>query len=172
MRRAIINFLLLITFFVLQGTLFKAFDFGNISPNLCLILVVSLGLMRGKKTGLLSGFFAGLLFDIFLGSYIGFYALVLMYIGYFSGAFNKVFFPEDVKLPIAMIAISDLLYGIMCYCFMFLLRGQLKFGYYFTHICVPECVYTMVITILVYPLILGLDNILRKLERKQERTFV
>lgn len=172
MKRFIITFVLLITFFVLQGTMFDTLDFGNISPNLCLILVVSLGLMRGKKAGLLSGFFAGLLMDIFMGTVVGFYSLVLMYIGYFAGSFHRVFYPDDVKLPMGMIALSDLVYGFICYCFLFLLKGKLDLPYYFVHICIPECIYTMVVTIIVYPLILSINNLLEKSERKQERKFV
>jgi len=172
MKRLIVNTLLIITFFVFQGTLFNSFSFGNITPNICLVLVVSLGLMRGRETGMLSGFFSGLLFDIFLGSYIGFYALLFMYLGYMAGGFSRIFYPEDVKLPMAIIAASDIIYGFSCYCFMFLLRGKLDLPYYFSHICIPECVYTMVITIIIYPLILGIDNLLSRGERKQERKFV
>ena len=40
MRRFLLYFVLTITFFVLQGTLFKAISFGNIAPNLLLILTV------------------------------------------------------------------------------------------------------------------------------------
>ena len=172
MKRFIITFLLLITSFVLQGTLFKSLSFGGISPNMTLILVVSLGLMRGKKTGMLTGFLAGLLFDVFFGEYIGFYSLLMMYTGFFAGCFSKIFFPEDVKLPMTMIAVSDLIYGFLCYCFLFLLRGKLDVGYYFLHVCVPECVYTLVVTIIFYPLILGINNYLEKGERKQARKFV
>lgn len=159
MKRFVLIIILICTSFVLQGTLFGTISFGNIHPNLLLILSVSLGLMGGKKTGILVGFFSGLLMDIFMGSYIGFYALMLMYAGYISGTFNRVFYPEDIKLPMLMIGISDLVYGFFCYCFLFLLRGKLDLGYYFVHICIPECVYTLVVTIIVYPLILGLYNL-------------
>ncbi len=50
--------------FILQSTVFQAFAIGSIVPNLLLILTVSFGFMRGKKTGLWIGFLwisAGLL---------------------------------------------------------------------------------------------------------------
>ncbi len=172
MKRFFVIFLLVITSFVLQGTLFNALSFGNVSPNLLLILVVSEGLMCGKKTGLFTGFFAGLLSDVFLNPYIGFYALLLMYIGYFSGSLHKIFFKEDVKLPIGLIAGSDLIFGIFCYSFMFLLRGRLDFLYYFLNICLPECIYTVVVTVIFYPIFLTIENLLERGERKQERKFV
>ena len=172
MKRTIISIVIIITSFVLQGTLFKALDFGNVSPNLLLIIVVSMGLMKGQRTGLIAGFFSGLLCDVFLSPYIGFYSIVYMYLGYMAGSFNRVFFPEDVKLPMALIAGSDLIYGFTCYAFMFLLRGRLNVGYYMLHVCIPECVYTMVITVILYPALLWIHKRLEKGERKQEKKFV
>ncbi|MCR5278825.1 MAG: rod shape-determining protein MreD [Lachnospiraceae bacterium] len=171
-RRLIIYILFTTTFFVLQGTLFKAISFGNIAPNLMLILCVSFGLMQGRKTGLLIGFFSGILMDIFVADYIGFYALLLMYLGYMAGCFNKVFYAEDIKLPMGMIIFTDLIYGICCYGFMYLLRGRLNFVFYFLHICIPECVYTILMTIIIYPLILVIDQTLVRAERKQAKKFV
>lgn len=52
--------------FILQSTVFQAFAIGSIVPNLLLILTVSFGFMRGKKTGLWIGFFSGILMDTFL----------------------------------------------------------------------------------------------------------
>ncbi len=171
-RRVIIYIFFTITFFVLQGTLFKEISFGTISPNLLLILAVSFGLMRGKRTGLLIGFFSGLMMDIFVADYIGFYALLLMYLGYLAGSFNRVFYAEDIKLPMGMIVLTDLIYGICCYGFMYLLRGKLNFSHYFLHICIPECVYTILMTIIIYPLILVINRTLVRLERKQAKKFV
>ena len=92
MPRKIVLFVLISICFVLQTTVFHIFSFGNIGPNLLLIVVTSFGLMRGKKEGMYIGFFSGLLIDIFCGFYLGFYALLYMYIGYISGLFQKRFF--------------------------------------------------------------------------------
>ena len=59
--------------------------------------------MRGRKTGLIVGFFCGLLMDLFFGSVIGFYSLIMMYIGYSNGLFRRIFYPEDIKLPLILI---------------------------------------------------------------------
>lgn len=172
MKRFLIYTFFIITCFVLQGTLFKFLDFGNISPNLLLVLTVSLGLMRGRKTGLLVGFFSGLLMDIFLSSYIGLFSLLLMYCGYVAGCFNKIFFAEDIKLPIFLISLSDLFYGFFVYLIMFLLRGKMNLSYYFLHICIPECIYTVLITVVFYPLILIINQALENGERKRAKKFV
>ena len=117
--------------FILQCTLFKRLSFGGISPNLLLITTTSLGFMRGEKQGLLAGFVSGLFVDIFFGDVIGLYAMLYMYIGYLNGKFSRIFYPEDIKLPLALITLSDLSYGMVCYIVLFLLRGRLNFPYFF-----------------------------------------
>lgn len=172
MKRFLITAFLVVTLFVLQGSAFSLHSSGEVVPNLLLILTVSLGLMRGKKTGLLVGVFSGLLIDIFCCPLIGFFTMLYMYIGYASGFFNRVFFPEDIKMPMGIIAIGDLIYGFFCYVFIALLDGKLDIGHYFLKTCIPECIYTTVVTIALYPLIMLINRSLEKSERKKEKKFV
>ncbi|MCM1540864.1 MAG: rod shape-determining protein MreD [Blautia sp.] len=172
MLRKIIVTLFVLVCFILQCSVFNSLAFAGIIPNLMIILTSSFGFMRGEKEGLIIGFFCGLLSDIFFGSFLGFYALVLMYIGYLNGKFSRIFYPEDIKLPIALIVVSDLSYGILCYLLMFLLRGRFDFSYYFTHVILPEAIYTVVITIFLYPLILLVNGKLEAIERKRAQKFV
>lgn len=172
MKRGIIAALLILSCFLLQSTFFRALNLGGIVPNLLIILTSSFGFMRGEKTGTVIGFFCGLLADIFFGEVLGFYALILMYIGYINGKFSRIFYPEDIKLPATLIIASDFFYGFACYVLMFLMRGKLQFGYYFMNIILPEIVYTVVITIILYPLILLIDRWLEKGERRRARKFV
>lgn len=167
MKRKITAILLVLFCFLLQTTLFHALAFDGIIPNLLIILTASYGFMRGKKAGLLTGFFCGFLLDVFFSNVIGFNALIYMWIGYMNGSFRKIFFPEDIKLPMFMIVVSDLLYGFMSYFFFFLLRGRFSIDYYLLHIILPEVVYTVFISMFLYPLILVLNNWLEKREREE-----
>ena len=150
--------------FILQCSVFGSLAFAGIVPNLLIIVTSAFGFMRGEKEGLVIGFFCGLLNDIFFGGFLGFYAMVMMYIGYLNGKFCKIFYPEDIKLPLALIVISDLSYGIICYVLNFMLRGRFQFGFYFTHIILPEALYTILVTLFLYPLILKVNQ---KLERHE-----
>lgn len=152
--------------FLLQSTVFPSLDFGGIIPNLMIIVTASYGFMRGRKTGLLVGFFSGLAMDIFSGNVLGFYALIYMYIGYLNGIFRKMFFPEDIKLPIALIVGSDFLYNIVIYILTFLLKGRFHFSLYFLNIIIPEMVYTIIVTCLLYPLLLLVENLLERKEKE------
>ena len=158
--------------FILQCSVFNSISFAGIIPNLMIILTSSFGFMRGEKEGLWIGFFCGLLCDVFFGSFLGFYALILMYIGYINGKFCRIFYPEDIKLPLALIVISDISYGVICYCLLFLLRGRFNFPYYFARVVLPEAVYTIVVTMFLYPLILKVNQMLEAKEKRSAQKFV
>ena len=87
-------------------------------------------------------FFTGLLLDVFTGSILGFYALLYMYVGYFNGFFRKMFYPEDIKLPMLLIAVSDFSCSLIIYFLLFLFRGKFDILYYLLNIMIPELVYT------------------------------
>ncbi len=165
MKKVIISAFFMVICFLLQCTVFRALNFGGIIPNLMVIVTASYGFMRGRKSGLLVGFFSGLLMDVFFGSLIGFYALLYMYIGYLNGIFRKMFYPEDIKLPMILILVSDLLYNLACYILLFLLNGRFNLGFYILHIIFPEMVYTIVVTCALYPFLLFVE---RRLEWKEK----
>lgn len=172
MKRFIISVLLVIICFLLQTTVFKGLAFGGIVPNLMIVLTASFGFMRGEKTGLFMGFFCGLLCDIFFGSVLGLNAMVYMYIGYANGKFNRIFYPDDIKLPLGLILVSDFVYGFLYYIILFLMRGRFQISYYIVHIILPEAVYTILVTLLLYPLILWLNKKMEVSEKRSERKFV
>jgi rod shape-determining protein MreD len=171
MRKLITGVFILICFLV-QSSVFPNFAFAGIIPNLMIILTSSFGFMRGEKEGLVIGFICGLLCDIFFGDFMGLYALIMMYIGFLNGKFCGIFYPEDIKLPIGLIVISDISYGIVCYILLFLLRGRLDFPFYFSKIILPEAIYTIVVTIVLYPIILIVDQKLENREKRSAQKFV
>lgn len=162
MKRKIIVALMILISFLLQSTVFKALAIGSISPNLLVVLTSSFGFMRGKKEGLWVGFFCGLLEDIFYGRLLGMHAVMYMYIGYVNGYFNRIFYGEDIKLPIFLISVSELAYGLGTYAVMFLMRSRFAFFYYLTRIILPELVYTVIQTLVFYRIIYSVNRNLEK----------
>ena len=172
MKRFIVSILLIVICFLLQTTVFKGLAFGGIVPNLLIVLTASFGFMGGESTGLLIGFFSGLLADIFFGNVLGLNAMIYMYIGYTNGKFNRLFFPDDIKLPLLLIFLSDLAYGLLYYITLFLMRSRFQIDFYFLHIILPEIVYTLLMTLLLYPLILWINKKLEDSEQRSAKKFV
>ena len=157
-KRVIINCILALLFFTLQTGFFERISLGGIVPNLLLILIVSNGLMNDEYIGMYVGFFCGLLVDIFFMSALGYHAMVYTYLGYFSGLLHKYYNPQDVRIPVFLVIGADLLQSLIYYLLFFLLNGEFDFGYYFVHIILAELVYTLGIAILLYPLLMLLEN--------------
>lgn len=165
MKRNIILFIIIILSFVLQTTLFQTLSFGGIAPNLLIIITASYGFMYDKKYGMVVGFICGILMDIFYGEVMGFYALIYLYIGVANGFFHSVFYQEDVKLPLALITASDFIYCFVCYVLLFLLRGRFDFIFYLKNVIVPEIVYTIFVTVFLYPCVLFVNKTIDDAER-------
>jgi len=146
----IVHLLLILVCFLLQGTLVRQIAIGSVCPNLILILCISIGLMRGRKSGLWTGFLSGILIDMFYGSVFGFYALVYMYIGFLSGYAHRICYDDDLKVPVMLAGCADLLYNFGVYFLQFLLRGRLGLSTYFVRIILPELFYTVFLTAVVY----------------------
>ena len=164
MRRKVTIFFIIVICFLLQSTVFQALSFASISPNLLIVVVSSFGFMQGRKEGMWIGLFCGLLLDIFFGDVFGFYTIVYMVIGYINGMFRKIFYPDDIKLPMMLILGSDLVLGLIMYLLRFLSRKKVHFGYYLGHIIIPEMVYTLVITLGLYFILLKINQHLEKIE--------
>lgn len=172
MRRKVTIFFIIVICFLLQSTVFQALSFASISPNLLIVVVSSFGFMRGRKEGMWIGLFCGLLLDIFFGDVFGFYTIVYMVIGYINGMFRKIFYPDDIKLPMMLIMGSDLVLGLIMYLLRFLPRKKVHFGYYLGYIIIPEMVYTLVITLGLYFILLKINQHLEKIEKRSAAKFV
>ncbi len=172
MKRHIAAAFVILIGFVLQTTVFQTLSFGGIAPNLLIIITSSYGFMFGRRYGMTVGFVCGFLMDVFYGSVLGFYALIFLYIGAGNGFFRRVFYQNDIMLPLALITASDFIYSFVCYVLLFLLRGRFDIGFYFMDIILPEIIYTVFVTIFLYPCILLLNMSLENTEKRGDHKIV
>ncbi len=166
MKRGLVTLALIFAFFLLQTTVFHHLQIASVKPNLLLILTVSLGFLQGRRTGLVVGFLSGLLIDLFYGSFFGFYALILMYIGYVSGRLCNIYFEDNIRVPLLLTMGGELFYGVAVYVVHFFLRGRVQFFRYLGRVIFPELVYTALLAILVYRILYRIDKALSTNERK------
>lgn len=159
MIRFIIDIIVIVLCFLFQQTAFQALPLNGIVPNILLIITVVYGIISGSREGMWVGFLSGLLVDIFYGDIIGINALIYLLIGHANGYFKGGFFPEDIKMPLVLIAINDFIFSAMYYAINFLPRGRLNFPGYLKTVCLPEIVFTVLLSLIVYkPLMLLLTK--------------
>ncbi len=170
MRRRIIMLILILACFLAQCTVWGMFPIGNVKPNLLLVLTVAFALMRGRKSGMITGLISGLVMDLYFSRYFGLCGLIYMYIGYFVGGLYKFFFDEDIRMPMLLVAVSDFAYGIIYYLFRLLFKMRFDFGAYLKHIIVPELVYTVAVTLVLYRVFFVINRKLSEREREEEES--
>lgn len=171
MKSKIVLGITIIGCFLFQCTVLHVISIGSITPNLILILCVSMGLMRGRKSGLWTGFFSGLLIDMFYGSIFGFYALIYMYTGFISGYAHRICYDDDVKVPMMLAAGTDLIYNLAVYGLQFLLRGRMGLGTYLYRIILPEIFYTVFLTLIVYRVFYYINYHFMSITRKESESI-
>lgn len=172
MWRRIFIILSVILFALLQCSVFPMIYLISTTPNLLLGLTISFAIMWGQRTGMFAGALCGLVLDLFNGTGLGVYVLIYVLFGYVGGWMNKTFFPEDIKLPLASIAIGDLLYGLCIYFVFFLLQGDFQFMHYLISVILPETIFTVVVMLVLYPIILKIHGKILESEKRNAKKFI
>jgi len=143
---------------LLQLSCFAQVAIFHVSPDLLPVLVISLGLLGGTMTGVVTGFAVGILLDCLLIEPLGGASLVLLATGYLAGLFRERF---EIHSPL----VPPLL------CMGLTIFAELGFGAIELMLGVDATVSTLVIGdilikgvfafVLGWPIYLGLRRVLR-----------
>lgn len=160
--------LLLFVAAILQVSVFSQVHVVGGVPDLLLVTLVAVALLRGSVVGAAGGFFAGLLVDTATLSTLGLTSLVLTVAGYWIGRYGETTGRDRGHAPFSSIAVITILYlaGLVVVHFMLgenapagpIARGLL-----------PEIAMNLVLTAPVYALA---RRLLRPLDRGDYSTEV
>jgi rod shape-determining protein MreD len=120
-------------------------------PNLLLVTVVCVALLRGAIFGAVAGFSAGLLADTGVFGTLGFTALLLTLAGYWSGRYGETTGRDRSHAPLLSIAVITFLYQITALTLRYLLGEPAPAGDIFGAI-VQTVLLNVILTIPVYAL--------------------
>lgn len=171
MKRKICELIIIIFFYLLQTTFGRYISIGGISPNFLIILPVIFGFLNGKNEGIYVGFASGFLYDLIYYNTIGFSALIFMYVGFLAGFYFQKYEESEMLFPILILFAGNVGYGFIFYIGNFLLHNKLDIVYYTTRIIIPEVVYTIFITIIIYKPMVLLNKRLDSKSRRRAKSF-
>lgn len=175
MKKKIIKVLVIIAIvivaFIIQSIWSKQNSEIVPTPNLLLIVACIFGFMRGSNYGCVIGLFCGFLVDFSYGDIVGLYAFLYMICGFFSGTLKRLFYSENVLMPLVLVAANDFIYNMAVYIFRFLLRNKQDFPYYFWKIIFPEMVITTFIMFVTFKLFYILNEKLFMTEEERSLNF-
>jgi rod shape-determining protein MreD len=91
---------------VLQASVFDAFAWDGVVPDLALLVVVGAALVRGGEFGMVSGFAAGVVLDLAppADHVAGRWALALLVVGYVAGRVRQDARPGTTPTPTTVLA--------------------------------------------------------------------
>ena len=96
---------------VLQASIFSSLEVGGATPDLLLVTLVAIALLRGAITGAAVGFAAGLLIDTATLARLGETSLLLTIAGYWIGRYGETTGRDRSHAPVLSVAVVTVLYG-------------------------------------------------------------
>ena len=81
---------------VIQTSVLHFFNIEGVKPDLVLLIVVYLGLVKGSDIGCLSGFFFGLIEDAYSRMYLGSNAFTKTLLGFFCGLGGRRLYTQSL----------------------------------------------------------------------------
>lgn len=144
--------------FIFQSTLCQYIAIAGVKPNLMLIFVVSIAFLRGNTEGMLTGVIMGLLHDCYFGQVIGINLFLYAIIGYFVGCLTEHFNKDNIIAPVFLTIIATLFYNLGYYMLNIILRGYTTFSSYIILNILPELIYNIILSFIVYIIVYTINN--------------
>ncbi len=120
-------------------------------PNLLLVTLVCVALLRGAIFGAVAGFCAGLLLDTGVFGTLGFTALLLTLAGYWTGRYGETTGRDRAHAPLLSIAVITVLYQVAALVLRFILGEHAPASHIFGGL-VPTVFLNLILTVPVYAL--------------------
>ncbi|MCH8018426.1 rod shape-determining protein MreD [candidate division KSB1 bacterium] len=147
------TFLFYIAFFILsiilQITIIPLFSIKGISPDLILILVISVSIQRGKFWGVVAGFSTGLVFDAFGTALVGLSSLANSISAFVAGFLLGEQVEQRLGVIVGLILVSLLIHDFLYYT---ILSIGTSIGFWvtlFKHV-VPQSFYTLIFMVIIH----------------------
>jgi rod shape-determining protein MreD len=151
---------------IIQSTVLNSLALFDVKPNMMLVFVISVALIRGEYEGAYIGFFAGLTQDLATGKIIGFYALIGLYIGLLVGIFNKRLYRENFLVIIFFTFSTTIVYELCVFFFGIYLNSGNGFLYALGNVILPETLYNIMISIFMYVFVMKLSDMFNDQDKK------
>jgi rod shape-determining protein MreD len=108
MRRGVGTSLVILAALILQTTVLPHVALFRVSPDLLLVVVISVALARGPSAGAVVGFAGGVLRDLLLSAPTGLSALAYLSVGYVVGAVLPYVQSSSVAVPLVGVFVGSL----------------------------------------------------------------
>jgi rod shape-determining protein MreD len=111
---------------IFQASALSSVEMLGAAPDLLLVVVVAIALLRGSIAGAAAGFLGGLLIDLVTMSTLGVSSLLLTAAGYWAGRYGETTGRDRAQAPLVAVMAITLLVGIGGYGLHFMLGDSVS----------------------------------------------
>jgi rod shape-determining protein MreD len=137
---------------VAQVSIFSQIDAWGAAPDLLLVTLVAISLLRGSVVGAVGGFFAGVIVDTASLGTLGLTSLVLTLAGFWIGRYGETTGRDRAHAPYLSVAVVTVLYQVGLLVVHFVLGESAPAGAVFRSL-LPAVILNLIITGPVYALV-------------------
>ena len=146
---------------VVQVSLLSSLHVAGGTPDILLVTLVAVALLRGAVFGAAGGFFGGLLVDTANLETLGLTSLILTIGGYWIGRYGETTGRDRTHAPFVSVAVVTILYAIGILLLHFLLGDPVSGRRILVDSLVPTIAFNLILTAPIYWLV---KKLLRPLE--------
>jgi len=149
---------------VLQAAVFSSVTIVGGTPDLLLVSLVAVALLRGSIVGSAAGFFGGLLLDAATLGTLGFTSLLLTVVGYWVGRYGETTGRDRSHAPFLAVGVVTVLYAVGALVLHFMLGEPAPARVVLVETLFQDIALNLLLTIPVYALT---RRLLRPVERPE-----
>ena len=138
---------------LLQVVIVSSLVIASGAPDLLLVAVVALGLLRGSVPGGVLGFVGGLVVDVVTLGTLGVTSLILTLAGFWAGRYAETTGRDRRLAPLIAVGTITLLAGAFGYFLHYLLGEEVVAGNVFVTALIPAFLLNLVLALPVYALV-------------------
>jgi rod shape-determining protein MreD len=138
---------------LVQVTIVSSLVVGGGAPDVLLIVVVSLGLLRGSLPGAVAGFAGGVVVDLLTLDTLGVTSLVLTLAGFWAGRYGETTARGRRLAPLAAVAVITVLAAVFAFLLHYLLGEDVVARHALLTVLVPAAILNVALALPVHALV-------------------
>jgi rod shape-determining protein MreD len=131
----------------------SSFVLGGGAPDLLLVVIVSLALLRGSIAGAVFGFAGGLVVDLLTLETLGITSLVLTLAGFWAGRYGETTGRDRRVAPLVAVGVITVLAGIFAFVLHYMLGDEVDAGHALLTALAPALLANLVLALPVHALV-------------------
>ena len=153
----------------LQSTVLEYIEIFSVRPNLLIVMLVVIALLRSPVESAVMGLILGLLMDILTGKFLGWYALLFFLASIPISLINQKIYRDKLFILISFSFITTAVIETSFFLIIFMFGGYEHLGYVLSKIIIPEALYDGILILPLFRPLSKLYTLLDSLDRRRNR---